>query len=205
LAASATSAPALPLPTTLAGTQVLLNGSATPGVPLFYVSPGQINFEMPVEAAAASTATLTVVSGGLSSLPITVNTGVSPGIFTSGTGTPPLAAALNGNYSVNNAANPAAPGGAILLYCTGLGATNPPEATNQAGASSPQPLNQTVVTPTVMINGVASNVGFSGLAPGFVGLYQLNVTIPQGTPAGLVNVQVIVGNVTSNTVQIAVQ
>jgi uncharacterized protein (TIGR03437 family) len=85
-----------------------------------------------------------------------------------------------------------------------LGASNPPVSTGQAGATA-TPLNQTVVTPTVTINGVAANVGFSGIAPGFVGLYQLNVTIPQGTPSGLTNVKVIAGGATSNTVQIAIQ
>jgi uncharacterized protein (TIGR03437 family) len=204
LSANPTSATGVPLPTTLGGTQVLLNGNATPAIPLFYVSPTQINFEMPVEATA-STATLTVVSGGLSSLPVTVNTGaIYPAIFTvNGAGTG-LAAALNANYSANNTTNPSPAGSVILLYVTGLGAANPPVSTGQAGALAP-PLNQTVVTPTVMINGVAANVGFSGLAPGFVGLYQLNVTIPQGTPSGLTNVQVVAGGVTSNTVQIAVK
>jgi len=204
LAANATSATTVPLTATLDGTQVLLNGSVTPAVPLFYVSPTQINFEMPVEATA-STATLTVVSGGLSSLPITVNTGaIYPAIFTvNGAGTG-LAAALNANYSPNSTTNPAPAGSVILLYVTGLGATNPPVSTGQAGATS-APLNQTAVIPTVMINSVAANVGFSGLAPGFVGLYQLNVTIPQGTPSGLTNVQVIAGGATSNTAQIAVQ
>jgi uncharacterized protein (TIGR03437 family) len=204
LAASTTSAAAQPLPTTLAGTQVFLNGVSGIACPLFYVSPGQINFEMPVQATA-STATLTVVSGGLSSLQFVVNSGaVYPAIFTSnGAGSGP-AAALNADYSSNSASNPTPAGGGILLYLTGLGATNPAVATGQAGASS-APLDQTLVTPTVMINGVAANVGFSGLAPTFVGLYQLNVTIPQGTPSGLVNVQVIAGGVTSNTVQIAVK
>ena len=204
LAANALGATGLPLPTTLGGTQVLLNGIATPTVPLFYVSPTQINFQMPVEATA-STATLTVVSGGIASAPITVNTGaLYPAIFTvNGAGTG-LAAALNANYSANSSANPAPAGSVILFYVTGLGATNPAVSTGQAGATA-VPLNQTVVTPTVMINGVAANVGFSGIAPGFVGLYQVNATIPQGTPSGTTNVQVIAGGVTSNTVQIAVK
>jgi uncharacterized protein (TIGR03437 family) len=193
-----------PLPTILGGTQVFLGGVNGIACPLFYVSPTQINFEMPVEATA-STTTLTVVSSGVAGVPIVVNSGaVYPAIFTvSGTGTG-LAAALNANYSANTTANPAPGGSAILLYATGLGATNPAVATGQAGATS-VPLNQTVAIPTVMINGVSANVGFSGIAPGFVGLYQLNVTVPQGTPSGLVNVQVIAGNVTSNTVQIAVK
>jgi uncharacterized protein (TIGR03437 family) len=193
-----------PLPTNLGGVQVLLNGNATPAVPLFYVSPTQINFQMPVEATA-STATLTVVSAGLASLPITVNTAaVYPGIFTVNGAGSGLAAALNTDYSPNSTTNPAPAGAGILLYVTGLGATNPAVATGQAGATVP-PLNQTVITPTVMIGGVSANVGFSGLAPGFVGLYQLNVTIPQGTASGLANVQVIAGGATSNTVQIAVK
>jgi trimeric autotransporter adhesin len=191
-----------PLPFTLGGTQVFLNGVIS--CPLFSVSPTQINFQMPVDAVGA-TANLTVVSNNLSSAPIVVPTGsVYPGIFTTNSAGTGQAAALNGDYSPNSATNPTPAGSSIFLYLTGLGSTNPAFATGQPGSANP-PLNQTLITPTVLINGVSANVGFSGLAPTFVGLYQVNATIPQGTPSGLVNVQVVANGVSSNIAQIAVK
>jgi len=49
------------------------------------------------------------------------------------------------------------------------------------------------------------NVQYSGLAPGYVGLWQINVTIPAGTPAGAVPVRVVINSTASNTVTIAVR
>jgi len=205
LSASIASSAVLPLPTTLGGTQVLVNGTA---VPLFYVSPGQINFQMPVDLSAA-TASIVVSSrsssGSLTSPPALVSTSaLAPGIFAAngqGTG---QAAALNADFTPNSTTNPAPAGSSVALYVTGLGATNPPVITGQAGATT-APLNQAVVTPTVLINSVSSNVSFAGLAPGFVGLYQINVTIPPGTPSGSAQVQVVTLNSTSNGVTIAVK
>ncbi len=206
LSANTATAQTLPLQTTLGGTQVFLNGTTGTGIacPLFYVSPTQINFQMPVESTA-STATITVVSGGIAGPPITVPTGsIYPAIFTTNGGGTGPAAALNANFSANGSTNPAAAGSGVSLFVTGLGATNPAVATGQAGASA-APLNQTVAAVTVTINGVSVTPSFSGLAPGFVGLYQLNVTIPQGTASGQANVQVLANGVTSNTAQISVK
>jgi uncharacterized protein (TIGR03437 family) len=185
------------LPLILVGTQVLVNGGP---VPLFYVSPGQVNFQMPMEAAG--TVAVTVTSGAITGAPVMLPLlPVSPGIFL-GTGT--QAAALNADYSANSPANPVPPGGVIQLYVTGLGITNPPLPTGQPGALTP-PLNQTVVTPTATISGAAAQVLFSGVAPGFVGLYQVNVTIPAGIQTGdAVPVVLSAGGQNSNSATIAV-
>ena len=77
---------------------------------------------------------------------------------------------------------PAKVGEYISIYATGLGdVSNRPAA----GAASPtSPLSYTVAAPEVTIGGVPAPVIFSGLAPGFVGLYQINVQVPDGVPTG---------------------
>ncbi len=189
------------LTTTLGGTQVLINGVAAP---LFYVSPTQINFQMPFEATGSPVGVV-VVSAGNSSPSVAVATNQAvPGIFTANGGGTGQAAALNSNNSANSASNPAAAGSIIQLYATGLGNVFPLVATGAPGNSA-EPLNRTVVTPIVNINGVSAIIQYSGLAPGFVGLYQLNVVIPPGTPSGSATVQVIEPGSPSNTVTIAVK
>jgi uncharacterized protein (TIGR03437 family) len=97
-----------------------------------------------------------------------------------------------------------APQGRFLtLYCTGLGAvTNRPAS----GAAAPgDPLSVTTATPAVTAGGVPATVLFSGLAPGFAGLYQLNVELRANTPTGAaVPVVLLVGGAASNTVTVAI-
>jgi uncharacterized protein (TIGR03437 family) len=102
------------------------------------------------------------------------------------------------------ASRPAKAGEYISIYCTGLGqVTNSPGAGNPASST---PLSQTAAAPTVTIGGVRANVQFSGLAPGFAGLYQVNVQVPNGiAPSDAVPLSLTIGGVTSNTATIAVQ
>ena len=99
---------------------------------------------------------------------------------------------------------PARSGGAISIYCTGLGATDPTVPSGQPAPAGPP---ATVRTPvTVLIGGQSAAVSFAGLAPGFVGLYQVNAEVPAGvTPGGAVPVVLIQRGVQSNTATIAVQ
>jgi uncharacterized protein (TIGR03437 family) len=174
LASVAAAATRLPLPATLGGATLRLNGIAAP---LLYASPGQINFQVPWELTGQTRAALEV-SGGP---PLTVNlAAVSPGIF---------AVAPQGRF--------------LTLYCTGLGAvTNRPAS----GAAAPgDPLSVTTATPAVTAGGVPATVLFSGLAPGFAGLYQLNVELRANTPTGAaVPVVLLVGGAASNTVTVAI-
>jgi hypothetical protein len=81
---------------------------------------------------------------------------------------------------VASSARPAHPGEYISIFCTGLGAvTNQP-----ATGAAPSQLSQTIATPSVKIGTLDAAVSFSGLAPGFVGLYQVNVQVPANAPAG---------------------
>ena len=201
LAAQAELGTAVPPATILDSTQLLLNGIPAP---LFYVSPGQINFQMPAELTG-TTAQAVVITNGVRSLTTSVPlVRDSPGIFTASSSGSGQGSVLNQDYSVNSAQNPAAAGSAIMIYATGLGPTNPPVGTGQGGGTAPPSV--TVDQPTVLINGVAAQVLYSGLAPGDPGEYQVNVVIPAGTPSGAaVPLQIQIGGQSSNTASIAVQ
>ncbi len=173
LAPSPGGATALPLPTDINGTRVLVNNVPAP---LIFVSPGQINAQAPFEAAAGSTANVVVqVAGRPNSAPepLRVET-VSPGIFTltqDGTG---AGAILHADFSVVNNNSPARPGETVLIFCNGLGQTQPPPLeSGKPGAGQ-----RTLEIPTLIIGGQNARVDFSGAAPGFAGLYQINAVIP---------------------------
>jgi uncharacterized protein (TIGR03437 family) len=137
----------------------------------------------------------------------------APGIFTvNSQGTGQAAALVGGTAQIAapvgsipgaNAA-PATAGQTISLFLSGLGAvTNPPVDGSPSSASN---LSNTIATPIVSIGGVPATVSYSGLAPGEVGLYQINVVVPAGTMTGSsVPVNVSIGNANANIVTIAIQ
>jgi uncharacterized protein (TIGR03437 family) len=101
---------------------------------------------------------------------------------------------------------PAAVGDFLTIYCSGLGDVVPRPA-DGVGAGTGAQLSSTVLTPTVSIGGVAAQVAFAGLSPGFVGLYQVNVLVPAGVPSAnnAVPVVLTINGVQSNSVTIATQ
>ena len=113
---------------------------------------------------------------------------------------------LNQDNSLNFGINPAGRGSVIQTFATGAGETDPPLPPGEAAPPDGNPLVFTVVQPTVMIGGIAAQVLFSGMAPGWVGLWQINAEVPPDvTPGSVVPLQIIVGGVASNTATIAVQ
>jgi uncharacterized protein (TIGR03437 family) len=111
--------------------------------------------------------------------------------------------ALSGNLVAK--ANPAKAGKSVIaIYCTGLGPVVNPPATGAAASATE--LSPTIVPPAVTIGGVPANVLFSGLAPTFVGLYQINVEVPAGvSPGDAVAVAVSMGGAVSNTATVAIR
>ena len=94
----------------------------------------------------------------------------------------------------------------IQIFATGAGATNPPLLAGESAPASGNPLVLTRVEPAVTLGGRPAPVLFSGMAPGFVGLWQINAEVPQDvTPGPAVPLQITAGGVPSNTVTIAVQ
>jgi uncharacterized protein (TIGR03437 family) len=175
--------------------------------PLFFASGGQVNFQVPWELAGQSGSTVTATLNGQTGPAQTVSLApYAPAIFAvNGQGTGQGAIIDAQSYALVDSAHPATAGSSyISIYCTGLGAVTNQPATGEPASSSP--LSKTPSTPIVTIGGVSATVSFSGLAPGFVGLYQVNALVPAGSAKGSsVPVSITLLNATSNTVAIAVQ
>ena len=196
---SVQTASSMPLPTTLGNTSVTFNNVAAP---LFSVSNTQIYAQAPFSLAPGAPVSIQVSQGGAASAAQALNVvAASPGIFMVNQATNAGAVLHASNYSLVTSNSPAQPGEYLLIYCTGLGAVTTPVASGAMAPSSP--LAQTVNTPTVSIGGLLATVSYSGLAPGFVGLYQINVQAPLNLPAGNQPLQVTSLGVASNIVTIA--
>ena len=89
----------------------------------------------------------------------------------------------------------------MVIFCTGLGQTEPPTATG----SRPSGPAETIARSQVTIGGRAAAVSYSGVAPGFVGLYQVNVAVPADAPLGVQPVQIVQNGVSSNTVAMVIR
>ena len=191
----------LPLPTKFLNVSVKVNG--TPAA-LFAVDnvngQQQINFQVPWEAKG--TAMIEVANGGSTSAPVNVPVlGAQPGIINYTSGGLTFGAILHQNFQLADTAHPAKPGETVLIYCTGLGAVNSPPA--DGAASNGQ---TTVAKPVVAIGGNVAPVSFSGLAPEFVGLYQVNVEVPTLAASGNARVSmVIAGGGNSNIVLLPIE
>ena len=195
LASLASSAAGAPYPALLGDTSVTFNGIPAP---LFYVSPSQINAQAPFELGVG-TASIQVQRGSVVSPAATVNVAaVSPGIFIVNQATS-QGAVLHGDYSLVSPTNPARSGETLLIYCTGLGAL---QVTVRSG--DPSPVDGTVVQPRIQFGNQTGTVTYSGLAPGFAGLYQVNVVVPAGLGAGDQNLQITINGISSNIATVAV-
>ncbi len=203
LASASVSASSVPLPTTLGHVSVLMNGFAAP---LFFVSSTQINLQVPWELTGTGSVQIIVTTNGVSAPPMQASlTSLAPGLLTvNQQGTGQGAILIAGTGQLASAAEPVNRTDAVSIYCVGLGAvSNPPPSGSPVFGSA---LAQTLATPTVAFGGVEGTLLFSGLAPGFVVLYQVNVRLPLNAPAGpTVPVALNIGGVASNTVTIGVQ
>jgi uncharacterized protein (TIGR03437 family) len=159
-----------PLPTELAGVTATIDGVTAQ---LFYVSDGQVNLLVP-PSLTPGTAILRIRNGSVSTADVRVSVlATQPGIFQN------------------------AGAGAVLvypthleIYATGLGAVAP----------GPSGLNETILKPEVTLGGQALDVLYSGPAPTFPGLYQVNVRRPAG--AGTLTMRMRLGGLNSNTVNV---
>ena len=201
---------ALPLPDSLGGVQVLLNDQS---VPLFYTSYGQINFQVPYSAQPGP-ARVRVVRDRAPGNQISVEiTSRAPRLLRLGIGNYGIVVNQDGSFPIKTTpgvnTRPAKSGDVLVMYAIGLGPTSPPAGTGQAAPDSP--LAQ---TPDTLVffgsSGITAGVPvtpiFAGLTPRFVGLYQINVVVPEDPPKGdRVPVRIVTGGAASNSVEIAIQ
>lgn len=196
-------ASSIPLPLEMEGTSVTVNGIAAPLFALANVNgQEQINFQVPWEVAGGGSVTLIVNNNGLLSDPVEVSLlPAFPGIFT----TDGISGAiLHGiGSALVTPSNPATPGEVVTIYGTGLGAVSSAPATGNVALDDP--LSYTSLNPTVTVGGLAGTVKFSGLAPGYVGLYQVNVELPQNVPSGTQNIVLEIGGQSSEVATIPIQ
>jgi uncharacterized protein (TIGR03437 family) len=198
LASKPDSAGVVPLPDTLGATSVTVNGEAAP---LFYVSPGQINAQVPWDVQPGM-ATVIVKNGTAVSNAAAINVpAAAPGIFTYGNN---RAVVQNPDHSVNSDAAPAKVGDVLVAYFTGGGAaqTKSPLATGAANPPAAVPIVQTNYSVTVA--GTAATVNYIGLAPYFVGLYQANFHVPQ-VAAGNRLLVITIGGTASNAALVTIK
>jgi uncharacterized protein (TIGR03437 family) len=198
----------IPLSNKLGGVTVTF--ADLPPAPLLAVVPGvpgqsddQINVQVPWEIGTGTGAVnVMVTNANGTSAPVAVDFAPSmPGIFTASAGGQLYAIAVNSSDSslvwpTGLAANahPATAGNVLIIYATGLGAVNH----TPADGGLPSVLSSTIASPTVLFGGVPATVLFSGLAPQFVGVNQLNVEVPAGVTAGsAVPLQIEVNSFTS--------
>ncbi|MGH9801294.1 MAG: hypothetical protein ACRD82_13085, partial [Blastocatellia bacterium] len=191
-----------PLPTTLGGTEIRING--TPAG-LFFVSPTQINFQIPRTTTAttgslsvpSSTALIEVFSNGQF-----IRAGafqiapVVPAIFTtnqSGTGAAAALDAFTFTPGPFNAKQSNGQPNIVAVFGTGLGA----DVTDADG-------NVNAAT-TATIDGAAVTVSYAGRAPGFIGLNQFNIVFPATIAAGNHTLLISRNGIAAREVTIAVK
>jgi uncharacterized protein (TIGR03437 family) len=200
-----------PLATTLSDTQVLFNGQP---VPLFYTLYSQIAFQVPTDAPIGTSLVQVKRQDGQVGNQVSVDIAArAPRILVGPGG---YGVITNQDYSrpmpegswPGVATHPAKTGDTLTLWAIGLGATSPYVATGQPAPSS-EPLARLTSPPVVAfgggIGGATATPLFAGLSPTFAGLYQVNVTIPDGAPKGNVYVSLVFGDSTSNAVLIFIQ
>jgi uncharacterized protein (TIGR03437 family) len=193
-------APSLPLPTDFQNVSVIINGIHAPIFAVDNVNgQQQINFQVPWEIQTI--ARIQIVNSGAASstvlLPIIPS---QPAVFSYNAGGEVFGAILHSNFQLADTAHPAKAGETVLIYCTGLSYVKPLPKDGVAATGEP-----TIATPVVTIGGANAPVSFSGLAPGYVGLYQINAEIPSGLAAKNQPVTISILGSTSKSVLLPVQ
>jgi uncharacterized protein (TIGR03437 family) len=175
------------------------------------VSPTQVNFEVPIDASLGDGTVQVVRNGQAGNLAYINIKDLAPNFLLLNGG--PYAIMTTPTYDLTGIpSHPVKAGDAVVIYTIGLGTTSPSVPSGTASPSPPDPL-ATVTSPaqvcfgapTPFVQPPCATPFFVGLSPGFVGLYQINVIIPQSVPSGTTPVYFLVNGVSSDTVQLAVQ
>jgi|GEM_PF-2175458 len=167
------------LPTEISGLEVHINGEP---VPLYAAFPSQVNFQLPFDLPPGEASLVFIQNGRRGASILIPIEETAPGIFplNEAVAGPGRGVVQNQDFSLNTPDNPASPGQAVVVYTTGLGAVDNPVPAGQSTPSSP--LSQTIAEVAATVGGQVAQVAFAGLTPGFVGLYQVNLVVPQLDP-----------------------
>ncbi len=193
----------VPLPTSVAGVSVTVNGFAAPVLAVANVNgQEQVNVQSPWQLAGAVSGSVVVTREGRSSTAVDVPVlALQPGIFT-----------VNGRDAVvvHHADNTLVTAGRPLVraeyayfYAAGLG---PVDDAPPSGSGGPRdPLAAARADVQVTLGGVLCQTLYSGLAPDFVGVYQVNIRVPDGIPSGTLELVLQAGEARSPAVNVPVQ
>lgn len=208
LSATSVSTGPAPLPTTFHDTFALVGPAQAP---LYFLSNGQINLEIPFEATATQQIPILLSVNNALTQPLTLDiVPTAPGVLSANDG-PTSSAPQNGAHivaqhsadgSLVSSASPAKPGEYLVMYLVGMGATNPSVA---SGAETPlAPLSYVTAQPTVTVGSQTSSLLFAGLTPTYVGLYQIDFQVPPTAPSGELEVDVTQNGVAANPTMLPV-
>lgn len=191
----------LPLPAALGESCLTVNGVAAP---MLFVSSSQVNAQLPFNVDGNATLVLHTPGGVSDNFNLDILP-AAPSVFRSGSAGPVTGIATiirADNSELVTGSNPIHPEDQIIIYATGMGRTSPPVAT---GVPAPEnPLPQVILPATVDLGGVALPVRYAGLAPGQVGVYQINADVPYYVPLGMSVPLTITQGGTSTTLQVRV-
>lgn len=208
------------LPLSLAGVSVSFDvpaaGIHVPGRVAF-VSDSQINVQIPWELTGVDSVVMKVTLSNSASRSVR-NDNARLGSFSSQTITLPvgphapaffeyleastgrkLAAAIDEQYRVITPGNPARSAKVVQLFMNGLGEVVGATQPRSGEITPPSPLATTKTSPNVNIGGIPARVEFSGLAPLNIGLYQVNVVVPEGLTAGIHSLNLSIGGATATS------
>ena len=196
--ASNSSSTTLPLPNILNGTSVLIGGELAP---LYFVSSGQINAQLPVDLVPGQQYQVLVVANNAFTTPDTILIApATPGIARLSNG---QVIAQHSDFSLVTEDAPAKAGEFLVVYLAGMGLTDTPVATGAQAPSSP--LAAVNAAATVAVDGESARVLFAGLTPGFIGLYQINFQVPADARSGDRKLEIFQAGLSANTSVLPVQ
>ena len=182
LAPGVKAATGAPLPATMDGVSVeVIDGQESLRTPLFFISPGQINAQLPFDIASQSVQVSVRTANGQSNTQTVNVTPRCPRLFTKtqdGKGEPIV---VHADYTLVSPDSPGKPGEVLILFLTGLGPVDPPVEAGGAGGDggAAGPLSRVAEPVAVMVGDDKAELLFAGLAPYFVGLYQINFKMPE--------------------------
>jgi len=172
----------VPLPTALGESCLTVNGVA---LPMLLVSPTQVNAQLPFNVDGNGAMVLRTPAGVSDNFNLTIQP-AAPSVFRNGTAGPDTGLAMvvrAGNGQIVTGSNPIHPKDTLIIYCTGLGRTDPEVEAGQPAPSDPAP--QALIQPAVTLGGTALEVTSAGLVAGEVGIYEIRAVAPWRIPEGM--------------------